>query len=195
MERDVEMDAVAIDVSRLVERTVASLYSHLVTRATGRAVRMAIEQRLEEGEGASLSVIDLSEVAVLDFSCADEVVAKLLLRFGGEERPRDVFFLFRGLAPHHRDPVLAALERHELAAIASAGQGPGELLGTLPREEARIWRVLEEQGSLREAQLPHVLPDAADRALLRRLWQRRLVFRRPDREEYHALSGLARRFE
>lgn len=195
MKRDVKVDAVAIDVSRLVERTVASLYSHLVTRATGRAVRMAIEERLEEGKGASLSVIDLSEVSVLDFSCADEVVAKLLLRFGGEERPRDVFFLFRGLAAHHRGPVVAALERHELAAIATGEGGAAEVLGALPGEEVRVWRALEERGALGEKEIPRLFPQAADRATLRRLWRRRLVFRRPDREEYHALSGLARRFE
>ena len=195
MERDVNVDAMAIDVSRLVERTVASLYSHLVTRATGRAVRMAIEQRLTEGEGASLSVIDLSEVAVLDFSCADEVVAKLLLRFEGDERPRDVFFLFGGLAAHHRDPIEAALERHELAAIAATDAGDAQVLGALSPEEARVWQALEEAGSLQGDALHRRFPEAADRATLRRLSRRRLVFRRPDREEYHALTALARRFE
>ena len=85
---DFGSDPVSIDVGRLVRRNVASLYSSLVTRPTGQAVRLAIENVLAEETGPiSLSVIDLSQVTVIDFSCADEVVAKLLLRFLEEGSP------------------------------------------------------------------------------------------------------------
>ena len=57
------MGPISIDVGRLVRRTVASLYSSLVTRPTGQAVRLAIENVLAEESGpVSLSVIDLSQV-------------------------------------------------------------------------------------------------------------------------------------
>ena len=39
---DVPPDLIAIDVGSLVQKTVTSLYSHLVTRPTGRAVPLRI---------------------------------------------------------------------------------------------------------------------------------------------------------
>ena len=64
-----------------------SLYSYLVTRHTGRAVRLSIENQIAECEGQVVAVLDFQNVVVIDFSCADEVVAKLA-----------------HLAPVHREP-------------------------------------------------------------------------------------------
>ncbi|MFB6240235.1 MAG: hypothetical protein ABEJ46_01485, partial [Gemmatimonadota bacterium] len=55
-----------------------SLYSYLVTRHTGRAVRMSIEEQIAGSPGPLVAVLDFRNVAVIDFSCADEVVAKLV---------------------------------------------------------------------------------------------------------------------
>ncbi|HCR04782.1 MAG TPA: hypothetical protein DIU18_06310, partial [Gemmatimonadetes bacterium] len=74
---ELSLPPIQIDVGSLVQRSVATLYSHLVTRPTGRAVRLAIESLLADAGDIALSLIDLSEVNVLDFSCADEAVAKL----------------------------------------------------------------------------------------------------------------------
>jgi hypothetical protein len=66
------------------EIAVASLYQrNLVTRHTGRAVRLSIEGLVSELGATSLTVLDFGDVAVIDFSCADEVVAKLVLRARG----------------------------------------------------------------------------------------------------------------
>jgi anti-anti-sigma regulatory factor len=118
------VEPVSIDVGHLVRRNLASLYSSLVTRPTGQAVRMAIENVLaEEKCSVCVSVIDLSEVSVMDFSCADEVVAKLLLRFLRDDRPRNVFFVFRGIRELHRDPMEVVLTRQSLAAVCETGSG------------------------------------------------------------------------
>ena len=69
------------DLSTLVRRSVASLYSHLVTRPTGQALRLGIESQICELGTPCVSVLDFSQVAVLDYSCADETVAKLLKRY------------------------------------------------------------------------------------------------------------------
>ena len=99
---DAPLDPIAIDVGGLVRKTVTSLYSHLVTRPTGRAVRMAIETQLSGTVPRSLSLIDLSEVTILDFSCADEVVAKLLQRYL-DDTAHEAFFVFCGVREPHRD--------------------------------------------------------------------------------------------
>ena len=105
-------------------RSVTSLFSNLVTRPTGRAIRTGVESQIADMDGPAaspcLSILDFSQVRVLDYSCADEIVAKLLLRFSGEERPAEAFFVVLGVQEHRQEvaPVLAAC-----APLRGAGAG------------------------------------------------------------------------
>ena len=186
------IDPVAIDLRRLVQRQVASLYAHLVTRPTGRAVRMAIEGQLAGAGELALSVIDFSEVHVLDFSCADEVVAKLLLHHQPPEEATRAFFIFRGVSDLHLEPIQTVLERHRLVAVAETATGRCVLVGVPGEGEARVWRWLEERGALSRGEMPAHLPDEVDHAILESLARRGLVFRRPGSGEYLALSNVMR---
>jgi len=188
---DYGVDPVSIDVGRLVQRNVASLYSSLVTRPTGQAVRLAIENVLAEETGpVSVSVIDLSQVTVIDFSCADEVVAKLLLRFLEKDRPRDAFFVFRGIRELHRDPIEVVLQRQTLAAVSETESGAFELMGSTTREEIQVWQALENRGRIRVGEIPGLVPGNGAEETLGRLARRRLVFQNPGSGEYRALSDL-----
>lgn len=188
---DRPLDPVAIDVGSLVQRTVASLYAHLVTRQTGRAVRLAIEAQLAGAGERSLSLIDLSEVTILDFSCADEVVAKLLQRYGDGE-PREAFFVFRGVAEPHRDQIEVALQRQALGAVAETVPGRFELLGYRTSAEETAWALLEERGLLTEEDVSELLGSEQQRTALDGLVRRRLAFRSPTTGRVHALSRLVR---
>jgi len=186
---DLPLDPIAIDVGDLLQKTVTSLYSHLVTRQTGRAVRMAIEAQLRAAGEMSLSLIDLSEVTVLDFSCADEVVAKLLQRYQGPDRV-EAFFVFRGVREPHRHQIEVVLERQGLAAVAETDPGRFELLGEASTEEARSWRALEDRGLLTGDEVAQVTSEAGGEVALERLLSRRLAFRSPITGRWHALSRL-----
>ncbi|HSM60974.1 MAG TPA: hypothetical protein VK849_09265 [Longimicrobiales bacterium] len=188
---EIPLDPIAIDVGDLLQRTVASLYSHLVTRPTGRAVRMAIETQLQGAGSRSLSLIDLSEVSVLDFSCADEVVAKLLLHYQ-EGSPVEAFFVFRGVLAPHRDQIEAVLERRSLAVVVEGDPGRFELLGSRSAEEEAAWRILEDRGFLARDELADIMRHAEGAATFERLAARRLAFRSPVTGRYHALSRLVR---
>lgn len=72
-----------IDLSSVLRRTVCDLYTDLVTRKTGAAVRDGIEKQLADLGARTLTIIDFSNVGLLDYSCANEIVAKLLMRYGG----------------------------------------------------------------------------------------------------------------
>lgn len=190
---DFAVDPVAIDVGHLVRRNVTSLYSSLVTRPTGQAVRLAIENVLAEETGpVSLSVIDFSQVTVMDFSCADEVVAKLILRFSTRERPRDAYFLFRGIRDLHRDPVEAVLQRQGLAAVAETDRGVFELLGRVDAASLGVWRTLETRGKVSAEEEKELFPGEGRGGILADLVLRRVVFRHPRTLEIHALSHLLR---
>ena len=120
-----------IDVSTVLRGTVCDLYSNLVTRPTGAAVRTAIERQVVDIGAPVVTTIDFSQVNLLDFSCADEIVAKLLLRYAAADGPSG-YLLFRGINGGHLDPIETVLERHELALVAWEG-GRAELFGCVTR--------------------------------------------------------------
>jgi hypothetical protein len=142
-----------IDISSMLRQTLAcDLYSNLVTRPTGAAVRGQIEHLLDDGSTAAeraLTVIDFSQVSMIDFSCADEVVAKLLLRYSGDAggESREVYFLFRGVHEDHWDAIDAVLERHGLALATERCDGCGiEVVGVLSDEERLAWETVYRLG-------------------------------------------------
>jgi hypothetical protein len=167
-----------IDLGTVLRRTLsADLYSNLVTRPTGAAVRTQIEHMLgsaSPGEPA-LAVIDFSHVSMIDFSCADEVIAKLLLRLSGD---REAYFVFRGLTDDHWDSVEAVLERHGLALVVERDSGM-ELVGVLEDTERRVFQAIKRRGRTESWQLAKDLgePEAQVRGAMEQMWRRRLIMR------------------
>lgn len=176
---------------------VASLYKpDLVTRHTGRAVRLSIERMLAEYRGHVLTVLDFRDVEVIDFSCADEVVAKLVLASLAERREtRDVFFLFRGLEEHHLDPIARVLERRRLAVAAERADGGKTLLGCVETEGERAWEAVCRSGRAGAGAVADVIGVAERRArdLLEGLYGQRLVLRLEAEylSLFRALAGTA----
>ncbi|MDF1503403.1 hypothetical protein [Roseisolibacter sp. H3M3-2] len=172
-----------IDLGSVLRGTVCALYSNLVTRPTGVAVRTEIERAIAEAGGRTVTVIDFSQVTLLDFSCADEIVAKLMLRSvedaaraiearAQEAREAGVpegYFVFRGVCDRHLDAIEAVLERHGLAIVAQV-DGRAQLVGEVAAEERAAWDRLCELGA---ADAEALGADAAP--LLERLAARRLV--------------------
>jgi hypothetical protein len=141
--------SLSIDLSSVHRKSVTSLFSNLVTRPTGRAIRSGVESQIAEiegGVGAWLSILDFSQVRVLDYSCADEIVAKLLLRFSGDDRPAEAFFVVRGIQEHHEEAIEAVLERHNLLLVAQDEEGAVRLLGAANPVHRAVWDALVRLG-------------------------------------------------
>jgi len=175
--------------SPLPDIAVASLYQrNLVTRHTGRAVRLSIEGLVSELGATSLTVLDFGDVAVIDFSCADEVVAKLVLRAVDEDSAESQhFFVFRGVAQHHLDPMDCALRRRGLAAAAQGPEGEPFLIGEVEPAASRLWLAVCQAGHAQPDDLaPAMGMDPGDCGrLLDRMCARRLL--RREGEAYHSL--------
>jgi hypothetical protein len=159
---------------------VCDLYSNLVTRPTGAAVRSAIERQVEEVGEPVVTTIDFSQVSLLDFSCADEIVAKLLLQYVSVDAPRrEVYFVFRGISESHMDAIEAVLERHKLALVTQRADGESRLVGIVDFDERRAWEIISQLGAGVGADVADATGlscEAADRTL-DTLWRRRLVIR------------------
>lgn len=168
----------------------ARLYSCLVTRPTGRAVRLSIEDQLADHQGSVVSVLDFRNVSVIDFSCADEVAAKLVRAAAGSDRG-DLFLLFTGLEEHHLDPVESALRRRDLVVAAERADGSPLVLGELEEGARRAWHEVVRNGVGRPEGLVETLGLSSEAAevLLEALHRRRLVLR--DEEDYVSLRRAA----
>jgi hypothetical protein len=178
-----------IDVRAVLSRSVCEFHSDLVTRSTGRAVRGGIEAHLEEHPDVTVVVLDFSAVRVLDCSCADEVIAQLLLRHAGGDAPRPAYFLVRGLDEPHADQIDDVLRRHGLALVAEERSGATRLLGSITDLMRTAWERLAAHGSAAAEELASELAWPLDdaRRALDELAGRGLVMRA--RERYLSLPA------
>jgi hypothetical protein len=181
----------SFDLSSLVRRSVASLYSHLVTRPTGRALRLGIESQIGDIGSVCLSVLDFTQVVVLDYSCADEAVAKLIQRYQAEDRPADAYFVARGLAEQHREPIDEVLIRHGLTLVAEV-EGSYMLLGTATELEHAAWLALEQLqvGDASGVAEAVGAPGEPVARALQALAERRVILRHDTPTSYFSLTTL-----
>lgn len=180
------------DMSDMVRQSVATLYSHLVTRPTGQALRLGIEAQITELGALCITVLDFSEVVVLDYSCADETVAKLIQRFLRRDRPAEAYFVARGVDDRHRETIEAVLSRQGLAIAAELADGATVLLGEVDATEEKAWSALNriQRGVASD------VADALERGeddmaqVLDGLARRRVVARMDIPRTYFALRSL-----
>lgn len=99
-----------IRLDLMLRETVHAAYTNLVTRPTGRAIRTSIRERLSGGQ--ALALLDFSEIGLVDLSCADEVIAQLLL-----DPPIGTYFMLQGLSEEQLEAIEHVLEHHDLAAL------------------------------------------------------------------------------
>lgn len=180
------------DMSSLVRRSVATLYSHLVTRPTGQALRLGIESQICELPEVCVSILDFSQVAVIDYSCADETVAKLIRRFQAEDRPVDAYFIARGLGEYHRETVEIVLTRQGLALVSETDARELELVGELDALQREAWAVLETLRRGTADGVSGALDAPAERVqrAMQELARKRVVLYEPVTGEYASLRSL-----
>lgn len=119
-----------VEVRELFEEIAASGETHIVTRETGRKIRAAAACRLRELEGGGLLTLDFSGTGIIDYSCADEFVAKLLTRLiAGEYGEK--YLRLANLNPSQKENIDVALERKRLPSILVNPDMTWQCLGTI----------------------------------------------------------------
>jgi hypothetical protein len=151
-----------IRIGNLLRETVASPYRNLVTRPTGAAIRNRIQAALADS-GCHTALLDFSDIELLDLSCADEVVAKLLLDDG--ERGSRVVVL-SGLREDQHEAIEHVLTTHRLVVAAMpCGEHPApRLLGWVTADARAAFAILCEHGAQVAAELAGALGWPAARA-------------------------------
>lgn len=110
---------------------------HLVTRPTGAAVRGAIESAIAASP-APTTRLDFGDVEVVDFSCADEIVAKLL-----RATEAGHYVVVCNVDEHQAEAIDHVLDRQDLTIVALPRDGAPCVLGrTTPDLRAAFAAVL-----------------------------------------------------
>jgi hypothetical protein len=172
-----------IRIGILLREAVTTPYRNLVTRPTGAAVRNRIEETLARSD-CHTAYLDFSDVELLDLSCADEVVAKLLMAEAGPVR----FVVLAGLREDQHEAIDHVLTHHRLAvaAVSHGADGP-RLLGWATSDARACFACIAEHGPMCAEQVAGALGWTESRAVpaLDALALRRLVRREDDL--YHPL--------
>jgi hypothetical protein len=172
-----------IRIGLLLRESVAAPYRNLVTRPTGAAVRTRIEATLAHSNCLT-ALLDFSDIELVDLSCADEVVAKLLLTV------RTAYFVvLQGLREDHHEAIEHVLTHHRLAVAAvPPGSRAPRLLGWIGADAREAFTCVTERGPLDVAALARGLgwPVTRSRDALGDLTLHRLV--RPIGELYYPLQ-------
>jgi hypothetical protein len=115
---------------RFLKEELKNGSSDLVTRPSGQVIRERIEKNIEAEKNGEVIALDFSEIGIIDYSCADEIVAKLISRLWGNEYG-DRYIILTGLNENQKENIEVALERKDIAVIARMKDGKEILLGNL----------------------------------------------------------------
>jgi len=130
--------------------------SDLVTRPSGQAIRNRIERDIENEKDGTVIALDFSKIGIIDYSCADEIVAKLISRLLSGEYG-DKYIVLTGLNENQKENIEVALERKELAVMAQMKNGEKILLGSLNNYLKQTLNFILKKGKITAKELSEAM--------------------------------------
>jgi hypothetical protein len=118
------------DLYKLLKDELGNGSKDLVTRQSGEKIRRRIERDIEKEPDGTVIALDFSKIGVIDYSCADEIIAKLVSRLLSGEYG-DKYLLLSGLNENQKENIEVAAERKDLAVMAEMKDGGRVVLGSL----------------------------------------------------------------
>jgi len=144
------------DLHKLLTEELENGSSDLVTRPSGQVVRNRIEREIEKEKKGEVISLDFSKIGVIDFSCADEIVAKLVSRLLSIEYG-DKYIVLAGLNENQMENIEVALERKGLSVIAEARNGKKILIGNLNNYLKETLNAVLDKGVITAKELSETL--------------------------------------
>ncbi len=125
-----DLKSASCDLGAIIADEIGMNVNDLVTRETGVKVRERLAGILGAAEDGLVLDLDFTNVGIVDFSCADEVLAILLSRLISDEYGLKYIYL-SGLNEHQKENIQVALERKKLAVLEGGLEGEWEIVGVL----------------------------------------------------------------
>jgi hypothetical protein len=118
------------DLSKFLKEELGNGSKDLVTRPSGEKIRQRVERDMEKEPDGSVIALDFVRIGIIDYSCADEIIAKLVSRLLSGEYG-DKYILLTGLNENQKENIEVALERKDLAIVSEMREGYRVLIGNL----------------------------------------------------------------
>ncbi len=166
-----------LSLKRLTYQLFKNGSREMTGRSRGARMREVIEKILREEKGSLRVIIDFSRMGSIDFSWADEVIAKMVSRsWSGEYGEK--FLVLKNLNPSQAENIDVALERKKLAAL-STGPWGWQIVGSLNNYLARTLNQVmrKRQLTLRELSEEEGIESNTSGTRLLNLYKKRLVVR------------------
>ncbi|RJQ16659.1 MAG: DUF4325 domain-containing protein [Nitrospiraceae bacterium] len=144
------------NIYKLLKEELGNGSSDLVTRKSGQIIRERIERDIEKEKDGEVIALDFSKIGVIDYSCADEIVAKLISRLLGNEYG-DRYLNLTGLSDNQKENIEVALERKVLAAVAKTRDGKRILLGALNNYLKETLNLIEKKNNITAKDLSDIM--------------------------------------
>lgn len=165
-------------MGKMMDEVLANASRNLVTRQTGKVIRETIEVRLEAEEEGTIVAMDFRDIGIIDYSCADEVIAKLVTRLLSGDYG-DTYLFLTSLTPTQKENIHVALERKR-SAVLSLDEGPSwQVLGMLNRYLRETLNQVMDTGRISARELADLIGVGINTSGTRllNLWRLRLICR------------------
>jgi hypothetical protein len=171
------MEKQTLSLKKLTTTLLKNGSREMTGRSRGIRIREALEKILGEEKGTLRVVLDFSGMGSIDFSWADEVVAKMISRLWSGEYG-EKFLVLKNLNPSQSENIGVALERKKLA-VLTTGPGGWRIIGSLNNYLIHtLKRVMKKtQLTLRELSEEEGIEMNTSGTRLLNLYKKRLVVR------------------
>src|SRR4030043_1052768 len=143
---------ITYNLYKILKEELKNGSSDLVTRPSGQVIRNRIEKDMENEKDGEIIALDFSKIGIIDYSCADEVIAKLISRLlSGEYGDRYIILI--GLNENQKENIEVALERKDLAVMAEMGNGKKILIGSLNNYLKETLNLILKRGKITAKEL------------------------------------------
>jgi len=166
------------NLHKLLKEELKNGSSDLVTRQSGQVIRDRIEQDIGKEKNGEIVALDFSKIGIIDYSCADEVIAKLISRLLSGEYG-DKYIILIGLNENQKENIEVALERKDLAVMAEVRNGKKILIGSLNNYLKETLNLILKRGKITAKELSEAMSLEANTSGTRllNLHKKRLVKR------------------
>ncbi len=171
------MEKRTLSLKKLTQTLLKNGSREMTGRSRGIRIREGLERILGEEKGSICLVLDFSGMGSVDFSWADEVVAKMISRLWSGEYG-EKFLVLKSLSPSQAENIGVALERKKLAVLTTGTEG-WQLVGSLNNYLIHtLTRVMKRrQLTLRELSEEEGIGMNTSGTRLLNLYKKRLVVR------------------
>jgi len=171
------MEKQTLSLKKLTTTLLKNGSREMTGRSRGIRIREALEKILGEEKGTLRVVLDFSGMGSIDFSWADEVVAKMISRLWSGEYG-EKFLVLKNINPSQSENIGVALERKKLAVLTTGPKG-WRIIGSLNNYLIHtLKRVMKKrQLTLRELSEEEGIEMNTSGTRLLNLYKKRLVVR------------------